>query len=194
MSLPPFSMVPTIAWGDVRLLESDLRVLGALCSFWNRDKAAAWPSHADIARRACVSRRTIVSSLARLKRFGYVEWDEQYASSGARIPNVYYVVALNDGFGLDPSESLVAQGSEAQGSQGGEEQASQPGEAKGDTALRNVGFTQTDQPTDQESDQGTDLQTSRKRSCADERTAKEKQAFYLEQIAREEAKVSADAS
>jgi hypothetical protein len=143
--------------------------------------------------RACVSKRTIVSSLARLKRFGYVDWDELYAPNGAQIPNVYYIVALNDGFGLDPSESLVAQGSEAQVAPGGEGQASQASEAKGDTPLRNPGFTQTDQLTDQESDQGTDLQTTRKRAFADVRTAKEQEAFYLEQIAREEAKAAADA-
>jgi DNA-binding transcriptional MocR family regulator len=195
MSLPPFSMVPTIAWGDCRLLESDLRVLGALCSFWNRDEGAAWPSHRKIAERAGVSRRTVISALARLRAAGFVEWDERWTSTGNRQPNAYYIVDLpGSEIQSETSEAQTSQGSEAQGSQDREELASPSSEAQDDTTLRSAGFTQTDQPSDQDSDQESDQRTAPKRAFADERTAREKQAFYLEQIAREEAKAAAGAS
>jgi Helix-turn-helix domain len=94
MSLPPFSMVPTIAWGDDRLLESDLRVLGALCSHWNSDDGFCYPSHRTLAGESGRSLPTVKRALIRLRELGYVDWTGNARSNGGRSVNSYYIVDL----------------------------------------------------------------------------------------------------
>src|SRR4051794_14393605 len=90
--LPPFSMVPTGAWSDPRLLESDLRVLGALCSFYNPEAQACWPSHRAIQKRTPLSIGTVKNALNRLRDLGYIDWQPREADKNAgRLSNIYEI-------------------------------------------------------------------------------------------------------
>jgi DNA-binding transcriptional MocR family regulator len=182
--LPPFSMVPTEVWADGDLLESDLRVLGALCSFYNAKTGLCFPSHAKIAARTSVSRSTVKNSLRRLRKLGYVSWIRAYAeSNGAWLSNRYEIT------GFDPMDTLeVSTHGQARDDQGGSTTDDHASTGQGNPGMDTPrdGYQQTKEQTTG-TDQETDLQTTRKRPFADMRTAEEKQAFYLEQIAREEA-------
>jgi hypothetical protein len=94
MSLPPFSMVPSIAWGDTRLLESDLRVLGALCSHWNSDDGYCYPSHRTLTVESGRCPSTVKNALGRLRDLGYVFWTGNASKGGARLSNTYEIVNL----------------------------------------------------------------------------------------------------
>jgi len=92
--LPPFSMVPTNAWFDNQLLESDLRVLGTLCSFWNVEDGSCFPSHATISRRTGLSNSTVKRSLDHLRDCGYVRWTPRFSPNGSQSSNDYEILNL----------------------------------------------------------------------------------------------------
>jgi hypothetical protein len=169
--LPPFSMVPTEAWADERLLESDLRVFGALCSFYNAKTGLCCPSHARITARTSVSRTTVKNSLKRLRELGYVRWIRCYAASNAAwLSNRYEIM------GFDPMDTLeVSTHGQARDDEGGSTMDDHPSTAIDDPMVDNAwdGYKQTKEQTE-ETDQETDEQTPRKRAFADLRTEQEK--------------------
>jgi hypothetical protein len=143
--LPPFSMVPTGAWADERLLESDLRVLGALCSFYNTKTGLCFPSHAKIAARTSVSRSTVKNSLRRLRGLGYVRWIRVYAESNrAWLSNRYEIM------GFDPMDTLeVSTHGQAKDDQGGSTMDDHASTPQGDPVVDNPGdvYEQTKEQT-----------------------------------------------
>jgi Helix-turn-helix domain len=95
--------VPPDAFGDPALVESDLRVLGILCSFANR-RRQAYPSHATLADETGLGERTVRRALVRLRDRGarsYVTWAPHWKSQGGkpgriRGTNLYTVHFLDD--------------------------------------------------------------------------------------------------
>jgi len=68
----PWSVVPLRAFADDKLRETDLRVLGAICTFVNR-AGVCWPAMMTIAELAGLKQRQSVhNSLKRLKAGKYV--------------------------------------------------------------------------------------------------------------------------
>ena len=91
-SPPPFTILPTRALADRQLLESDVRVLGAICSFWNRKTERCYPSHPAIAERSGRSVPTVKNALGRLKARGYIDWTHSTNTRGLQGTNDYYVL------------------------------------------------------------------------------------------------------
>jgi hypothetical protein len=82
----PWSIVPTRAFGDKRLIDADRRVLGALCAFVNR-AGVCWPSLETISGLAgYATSKSAFDAIARLKKAGYVRQlkpkDYQITASG----------------------------------------------------------------------------------------------------------------
>jgi hypothetical protein len=95
----PWSIVPTRAFGDKRLIDADRRVLGALCAFVNR-AGVCWPSATTLSDLSgFATRKSVIDSLTRLKRLGYVRQlkpkDYQVTASGWKT-NRYQVLWLGD--------------------------------------------------------------------------------------------------
>jgi len=95
----PWSIVPTRAFGDKRLIDADRRVLGALCAFVNR-AGVCWPSADTVAALAGYAvRKSAIDAIARLKKAGYVRQlkpkDYQVTASGWKT-NRYQVLWNGD--------------------------------------------------------------------------------------------------
>jgi hypothetical protein len=95
----PWSIVPTRAFGDKRLIDADRRVLGAMCAFVNR-AGVCWPSADTIATLAGYAvRKSAIDAIARLKKAGYVRQlkpkDYQVTASGWKT-NRYQVLWNGD--------------------------------------------------------------------------------------------------
>jgi hypothetical protein len=89
---PPFAMIPTVALADRNLLESELRVLGAVCSFRNAKTGLAWPRIDLLAKRTDLSRATVKLAVHELVERGYLTREAEYNQrSGARTSNTYTV-------------------------------------------------------------------------------------------------------
>jgi Helix-turn-helix domain len=103
-SAPPFAMVPTEAFADRNLTESELRVFGAICSFRNAYTGYAFPTIAKLMKRTNLSRTAVKDALRVLeRRKEYIEVLADYSSkTGARRSNVYIVTLF------DPSDSEQA--------------------------------------------------------------------------------------
>jgi hypothetical protein len=92
---PPFGMVPARAFSDRDLKESDLRVLGALCSFRNAETGDCYPYVRSIAQRAGLGTSSTREALRRLKRFGYIDVERRWNEwTGAQIGNYYVILDL----------------------------------------------------------------------------------------------------
>jgi hypothetical protein len=92
---PPFFIAPTYALSDRRLNASDFRVLGALCSFYNRKTHDCWPSRASLQRRSGLGRTAVDDALDRLREYGYIEVWPRWNPSGAQSSNDY-AICWND--------------------------------------------------------------------------------------------------
>jgi hypothetical protein len=92
--IPPFAIIPTRAIADRDLLESDLRVLAALCSFLNRETGRCFPSHPALKRRSGYSVPTVKRALARLRDRDYVHWTASYSPRGDRGSNEYTITDI----------------------------------------------------------------------------------------------------
>jgi len=84
----PWSIVPTRAFGDKRLNDTDRRVLGALCAFVNR-AGVCWPALSTISQLAgFATAKTALDTIKRLRQYGYVRQlkakDYQITASGWR--------------------------------------------------------------------------------------------------------------
>jgi len=95
----PWSIVPTRAFGDKRLIDADRRVLGALCAFVNR-AGVCWPALDTMQEIAgYATRKSVFDAIQRLKRAGYVRQlkpkDYQETKSGWKT-NRYQVLWLGD--------------------------------------------------------------------------------------------------
>jgi Helix-turn-helix domain len=98
--LPPFAWVPSIAFGDRTLLESDLRVLGVLCARYNRQTRQCNPSHRSIAADCGFSVTTVKHALRRLRHGGYVDWLGTVAWTGGQGTNMYSIPLYDTAQGL----------------------------------------------------------------------------------------------
>lgn len=98
----PGAWVPPDAFGDPGLCESDLRVLGLLCSFADR-RRQTYVGQTKLAEETGLNRRTVQRSLVRLRNRGarpYVTWTEYMKSQGGRPgrirgTNLYTIHFLN---------------------------------------------------------------------------------------------------
>ena len=95
----PYSVLPMRAFGDRKLKERDLRVLGALCAFVNR-AGVCYPSMETLTHVCGYGdRRTIYDAMRELKKLGYVRQlnpkDYQVGASGWKT-NRYQVLWKGD--------------------------------------------------------------------------------------------------
>jgi hypothetical protein len=95
----PYSVMPMRAFGDRKLKERDLRVLGALCAFVNR-AGVCYPSMETLTHVCGYGdRRTIYDAMRELKKLGYVRQlnpkDYQIGASGWKT-NRYQVLWKGD--------------------------------------------------------------------------------------------------
>jgi hypothetical protein len=95
----PYSVMPMRAFGDRKLKERDLRVLGALCAFVNR-AGVCYPSMETLTHVCGYGdRRTIYDAMRELKKLGYVRQlnpkDYQVGASGWKT-NRYQVLWKGD--------------------------------------------------------------------------------------------------
>jgi Helix-turn-helix domain len=103
--------VPPDAFGDRALCESDLRVLGMLCSFADR-RRQTYVGQPKLAEETGLHRNTVQRALVRLRDRGarpYVTWTEFFKSQGGRPgrirgTNLYTIHFLND---LPPEEPMT---------------------------------------------------------------------------------------
>ncbi|MEX0756119.1 MAG: helix-turn-helix domain-containing protein [Actinomycetota bacterium] len=72
-----WTWMPVDVAADRRLIDSDRRVMIALCSFANK-RRQAYPSQAAIAERSGLSVSTVGRSLKRLSVAGWVSWSHHY--------------------------------------------------------------------------------------------------------------------
>jgi predicted transcriptional regulator len=100
-----FSVVPAVAFEDVRLTPADVRVLGILGSFLDR-KNECFPSQALIAERGKLNRSTVNGSLKKLVQLGYVQVRQKWPGK-ARSVLVYRVL-------LDVDPAAVADDMQAE--------------------------------------------------------------------------------
>lgn len=89
------SVIPAVAFEDPRLLPSDIKVLGTLGSFLNRDYEA-WPSQGLIAERARLDRKTVNRALRKLVDFGYVRASAKYPNAKMKSVMKYRVIMDED--------------------------------------------------------------------------------------------------
>lgn len=87
--------MPAVAFEDPRLLSSDIRVLGSIGSFLNRDYEA-WPSQALIAKRARLDRKTVNKSIKKLIAYGYVRAEAKYPKAKMKSVMNYRVIMDED--------------------------------------------------------------------------------------------------
>lgn len=95
----PYSVLPMRAFGDRKLKERELRVLGALCAFVNR-AGVCYPSMETLTHVCGYGdRRTIYDAMRELKKLGYVRQlnpkDYQVGASGWKT-NRYQVLWKGD--------------------------------------------------------------------------------------------------
>jgi hypothetical protein len=89
----PFVLLPTSALSDPNLRRSDLRTLGALCAFRNAQTGRCFPSHRRLGEVAGLPINTVRTALKRLRRFGHVDWTNQYRpGTTAYKTNEYRVI------------------------------------------------------------------------------------------------------
>jgi len=88
---PPFFVAPTEALQDTRLTRADLKVLFALCSFYNRRTKRCFPSRRALGERAGVSRSTVGTSLQDLEFYGWIVRIHDYNERGAQRANNYEI-------------------------------------------------------------------------------------------------------
>ena len=85
---PPFFIGMTAALMDRRLTGTDVRVLCALSSFYNRKTGACWPSKSSIQERSGMGRTVVSDSLRHLRDAGYVN----YWKSATKAGNEYEIL------------------------------------------------------------------------------------------------------
>lgn len=78
---------------------AEMAVLLAIADSADKDSGEAWPSQVTIARRARQTDRGVRNVLARLRRDGWLTWEERKRANGSRASNVYTVnlVMLGEG-------------------------------------------------------------------------------------------------
>ena len=85
---PPFFIGMTAALMDRRLTGTDVRVLCALSSFYNRKTGACWPSKSSIQERSGMGRTVVSDSLRHLRDAGYIN----YWKSATKAGNEYEIL------------------------------------------------------------------------------------------------------
>ena len=70
---PKYSIIPARALDDPRLKPADIVVLALLCTYANSKSNICWVSDDTLAKRRGVDVSVIRKSMARLKRYGYIE-------------------------------------------------------------------------------------------------------------------------
>lgn len=65
-----FSIVPIEVWRDKRLTLEQIRVLGVLLSFREKNSDVAWPSRDEIAARCGMHRSNVSNAPTALERLG----------------------------------------------------------------------------------------------------------------------------
>jgi hypothetical protein len=86
-----FCIMPAKIVGDKRFTITDLHVLHALGLFADRD-GWCWPSHAQLAEKASLARRTIVRSMIKLQKLGYVAVSPRSDGTGRKLSNKYRII------------------------------------------------------------------------------------------------------
>jgi hypothetical protein len=93
---PPFFIGMTDALMDRWLNGTDIRVLCALCSFYNRKTGECWPSKKSIQERSGMGRTVTSDALRKLRDLGYIDYWKSWTKAG----NEYAINFPNYGEGV----------------------------------------------------------------------------------------------
>ncbi|WP_296411888.1 helix-turn-helix domain-containing protein [Zoogloea sp.] len=87
-----FSIVPVEVWADKRLTLKQMRVLGVLFSFRNKNTDIVWPSRAQIAERCGMSVCHVSTATTDLERLGWLRKD----GKGGYSKSTRYAITVPD--------------------------------------------------------------------------------------------------
>ncbi|MDD2989107.1 MAG: helix-turn-helix domain-containing protein [Zoogloea sp.] len=92
MATAIFSIVPVEVWADKRLTLKQMRVLGVLFSFRNKNTDIVWPSRAQIAERCGMSVCHVSTATTDLERLGWLRKD----GKGGHSKSTRYAITVPD--------------------------------------------------------------------------------------------------
>lgn len=102
------SIIPSRAIFDKCLSPANLRVLGALCSYTDRE-GICFPSQGTLAGRLGMSRRTVSRSINKLESLGYVAVNKRTRENGSTTTNLYKVIYAYEEEEVEQADAFEAE-------------------------------------------------------------------------------------